>query len=681
MPEWTWTQEERPIQITTPLGKDKVLVKNFRAREALNELFHFEVNLVGSPDEEFKFDQLLGQKVTIKLEREAGTRYYNGIVHRMSAGGRDFHFQYYRLELVPQFWLLTRKRTSRIFQQKTTPDILKKILEGLDVSYELQGTFHPSEYRVQYQETDFEFASRLMEDEGIYYFFKHSDGGHKMVLANTPQSHPDVPYLPTVKYEEIFNKAEIEENRVFGWKKTQKISTGKVTTWDEHFQLPGKHLDGQKSIMDTLQVGTVSHNLKAGGADGFEIYEFPGTYSRIYDGINKGGGDQADHLQWIFDEATPVADLRMQEEAARSVLIECKGVHTAFMAGHTFTMKEHFNSDGKYTLISVEHQGQQPLRIGGEAGVSDVDAYEYKNQFTCIPFALPYKPERTTPPPSIRGLQTAIVVGPPGEEIYTDKYARVKVQFRWDRDGKNDVDSSCWMRVASFWAGKKWGGIHIPRIGHEVLVDFEEGDVDHPIIVGSVYNADNMPPYKLPDNKTQSGVKSHSTLKGSDDNFNEIRFEDKKGSEEVYMHAEKDWNNICENNQTAYIGKGPNREEGSRTETVYKDETLTIETGNRKETIKMGNDSLEISMGNRDEAIKMGNDTLKIDLGYKTEEAMQYILMTVGQSSIKIDQMGVTIKGMMIKVEGQVMVDVDAPLTTVKGDAMLTLKGGITMIN
>jgi type VI secretion system secreted protein VgrG len=351
------------------------------------------------------------------------------------------------------------------------------------------------------------------------------------------------------------------------------------------------------------------------------------------------------------------------------------------MAGHTFTLKEHFNANGKYTLVSVEHHGQQPLRIGGEANVADVDAYEYKNQFTCIPFSLPFKPERTTPPPSIRGVQTAIVVGPPGEEIYTDKYARVKVQFRWDREGKNDVDSSCWMRVASFWAGKKWGGIHIPRIGHEVLVDFEEGDVDHPIIVGNVYNADNMPPYKLPDNKTQSGVKSHSTMKGSDDNFNEIRFEDKKGSEEVYMHAEKDWNNICENNQTSYIGKGPNREEGSRTETVYKDETLTIETGNRKETIKMGNDSLEISMGNRDESIKMGNDTLKIDLGYKSEEAMQYILMTVGQSSIKIDQMGVTIKGMMIKVEGQVMVDVDAPLTTVKGDAMLTLKGGITMIN
>jgi len=678
--EWTWTQEDRPIQLTTPLGKDKLLVKSFRAREALNELFHFELHVVGDPDDEVTFDQLLGQKVTIKLQREIGTRYFNGIVHRVAAGGRDFWFQHYRLELVPQFWFLTRKRNSRIFQQKSTPDVLKKVLEGLDVSYELQGTFHPHEYRVQYQETDFEFASRLMEDEGIYYFFKHSDGSHKMVLANTPQSHPDVPYLPTVKYEETFNPTELEENRVFGWRKSQKISTGKVTTWDEHFQLPGKHLDATKSIVDKVQVGTVSHNLKAGGADGFEIYEFPGTYSRIYDGINKGGGDQADHLGWIFEEAPPTADLRMQEEAARALLIECKGVHTAFMAGHTFTMKEHFNSDGKYVLVSVEHQAQQPLRIGGEGGSSDQDAYEYKNQFTCIPFALPYRPERTTPPPSIRGVQTAIVVGPPGEEIYTDKYGRVKVQFRWDREGKNDVDSSCWMRVASFWAGKQWGGIHIPRIGHEVLVDFEEGDVDHPIIVGSVYNADNMPPYKLPDNKSQSGVKSRSTLKGTPDNFNEIRFEDKKGSEEFYVHAEKDQNIVVENNQTVYVGKGDNREDGSRTETVWNNETITVKNGNRTETLEMGNEDLTIKMGNRTEAIKMGNDSLKLDLGGRTEEAMQYIEMKVGQNSIKIDQTGITLNGLMIQIKGQVMCQMTAPMTTVQGTAMLQLSGGIIMI-
>jgi type VI secretion system secreted protein VgrG len=290
------------------------------------------------------------------------------------------------------------------------------------------------------------------------------------------------------------------------------------------------------------------------------------------------------------------------------------------------------------------------------------------------------------------------VVGPSGEEIFTDKYSRIKVQFPWDREGKKDGDSSCWVRVATAWAGKQWGMIHIPRIGQEVVVEFVDGDIDHPLVVGSVYNADQMPPYALPANKTQSGIKSRSSLKGSAANFNEFRFEDKKGSEEVYFHAEKDHNSVVENNETRKVGSAQSPD-GSRTTEIWKDEALTVKTGdqttvvekgnqsttvktgNQSEEVSMGNQSTTISMGNQSIATKMGNQTTKLDLGAADTEAMQSITLKVGQSSIVIDQTGVTIKGMMISVEGQVQTSVKAPMTQVNGDGLLMLKGGVTMIN
>lgn len=311
-------------------------------------------------------------------------------------------------------------------------------------------------------------------------------------------------------------------------------------------------------------------------------------------------------------------------------------------------------------------------------------------------------------------------MGPPGEEIWPDKYGRIKVQFHWDREGTNDEKSSCWVRVATPWAGKQWGMIHIPRIGQEVIVAFEEGDPDQPLIVGSVYNYEQMPPYKLPDNKTQSGLKSRSSKQASATNFNELRFEDKKDAEQIYVHAEKDFDGVIENNESRKVGfekkdKGNqsieifnNQElkvgcsqasEGSQTITVYKDRTETVETGNEMVTVKKGNrtvnvdtgnDTHQIKMGNRDVKIDMGNDTLtikmgnqttKLNLGKSATEAMQSIELKVGSSSIKVDQMGVTIKGMMVKIEGQVQTEVKGLMTSVQGSAMTTVKGAITMIN
>ncbi|HEY9226364.1 MAG TPA: type VI secretion system tip protein TssI/VgrG, partial [Gemmatimonadaceae bacterium] len=371
----------------------------------------------------------------------------------------------------------------------------------------------------------------------------------------------------------------------------------------------------------------------------------------------------------------------------------------------------------QYVITSVDHVGVNASYRAGED-----TAFEYDAGFVAIPAVVPYRPPRVTPKAIVRGVQTAVVVGPSGEEIYVDKYARVKVQFFWDQVGKKNEQSSCWVRVSSTWAGKQWGAIQIPRIGQEVIVDFLEGDPDRPIITGRVYNAEQMPPYELPANGTQSGVKTRSATKGEPANFNELRFEDKKGSEQFFMHAEKNMDTEVEKDETHWVGQNRtltvdkdetiliknNRTEtvdkdetitikGNRTETVEKDETyavkgkrtttvdkdeaLTISQGARKVVLSQGNDSLAVKMGNLDTKVDMGNVTLKAGLGKIAYEAMQELELKVGQSSIKVDQTGVTIKGMMIKIEGQIQTEVKGMMATISGDAMLTVKGGITMIN
>jgi len=635
-----YKETDRPIKLTTPLGPNMMFLTEMHGREGISELFQFQLETVVELGTQVSFDQFLGKKVTVSITTKTGdTRYINGIVRKMAQGNRDPEFCQFRLEIVPQFWLLTRTVRSRIFQQKSSLDIIKEVLTGLDVSYEVQGDFKSREYCVQYQESDFRFASRLMEEEGIYYFFKHSDGGHTMVLGNTPGSHPDIPFNSTVKYQEFFGYTP-EDDVVYGWYKAQEIRTPKTTLWDEHFQLTnsGKGLPADKSIMDSVQVGSASHKLTAGTSGGMEIYEFPGEYSRHFDGINKGGGEQPDHLQWIFTENQRTVGVRMQQEAAEALLIESKGSHAGFTAGHAFQLSEHFSDNGKFVITSVEHQARQPI------GVYTPEPFSYTNQFSCIPFALPYRPQRTTPIPSVRGVQLATVVGPSGEEIFPDKYSRVKVQFHWDRDGSYDLNSSCWLRVATHWAGKQWGAIHIPRIGQEVIVSFEEGDPDHPIIVGSVYNVDMMPPYTLPDNKTQSGIKSRSSLKGSSDNYNEIRFEDKKGQEEILCHAERDLTVEVERNRTTTIGMHGAMTPG--------DDNLTVQN----------------------------NLTEQIN-NQQTTTAVTKITIQCGQSSIVMDPTSITLKSMMINIDAQVQLEESAVMTKISGSAMVQIQGGIVMIN
>ena len=565
----SYLQADRPLTVTTPLGKDALLLVALACQEAISQLFCLQLDLLAENTKEIAFGKLLGQKVTAALALPKGRkRYFSGICRSVRQGERDNLFTIYRLEVVPQVWLLTRRARSRIFQHLSVPDILKKVLQGLDVSYELQGTFHPRDFCVQYRETDFNFASRLMEEEGIWYFFKHSADGHQMVVANTPQSHADLPEASKIIHEKV-EGGERGEDRIYAWEKAQELRSGKYTLWDHSFELPHKHLEADKLIQESAPVGQVTHPLKVGGNDQLELYDWPGEYAQRFDGVDKGGGDRPADLQKIFEDNKRTVGLRMQQEALPSLLIRGESNCRHFVSGYKFTLERHFNANGgPYVLTSVSHSAHLTSNYrSGEWG-----GFTYQNSFSCIPLALPYRPLRMTPKPTVQGSQTAVVVGPSGEEIFTDKYGRVKVQFHWDRDGQNDANSSCWVRVATPWAGKQWGMIHLPRIGQEVVIDFLEGDPDNPIIVGSVYNADQMPPYKLPDHKTQSGLKTRSSLKGGDANFNELRFEDKKGSEDVYFHAEKDFHRVVEHDDDLKVGN---------------DQTIEIKN-NRTEKVKEG---------------------------------------------------------------------------------------------
>ncbi|MHB1561135.1 MAG: type VI secretion system Vgr family protein [Isosphaeraceae bacterium] len=740
-----YSQANRSISVKTPLGTDVLLLQRVSGVEAVSRLFRFELEMLAESTATVKFDEILGKSVTTTLVSPAdGTkRYINGIVSRFTQAGRSHSGQgggtltHYRAEVVPHFWTLTRTHQCRIFQQLAVPDILKQVLKSFPVTYQLQGNYLKRDYCVQYRETDFAFASRLMEEEGIFYFFTHADGSHQMVVADTPQSFADVPGPSSLIYETIEGGSRTED-RIHRWEKSQMLRSGKFRLWDSCFELPGKNLEATKPTLDTVQVGTVSHKLKVGGNDQFEIYDYPGTYAQRFDGVDPGGGDRSSDVQNIFTDNQRTVAIRMQEEAAAALLIEGESTCRQLTAGGKFNLTRHFDGNGAYVVTQVQHAAD-----AGNAYVTGNAVATYANTFQCIPAALPYRPERTIPRPRIDGTQPATVVGNPGDEIFTDKYGRIKVQFPWDRQGKHDANSSCWILVATPWAGKQWGIIHIPRVGQEVVVAFEEGDPDRPIVVGSVYNADDMPPYTLNQNMTQSGYLSRSTLKGTSENFNQLRFEDKKGSEEVYFHAEKDFNRVVENNDTLKVGfdkkdKGdqtvqiynnhdlsvgagkaqaadgsqtisvfnnqsltvgdPEASGGSQTISVYKDRTetvktgneaVTIEMGNRTITVKQGNDTHEINMGNREVKLGMGNDTLtlsmgnqttKLELGAASTEAMQSITLKVGANSIKIDQTGVTIEGLMVKVNGQIQTQVQGAMVQVSGSAMTQISGAITMI-
>jgi len=496
----TYTQAERRLSLTTPLGPDALLLTAFSGREELSRPFAYQMELLSEKDA-IKGEEIIGKSVTWSvLMPDDSKRFFNGIVRRFSYKGTDDRLSRYRMEVVPWLWLLTRTTDCRIFQKKSVPDILALVFKDLgftDFTPKLRATYDPMDYCVQYRESDFDFASRLMEEEGIFYFFKHEDGKHTLVFADHKGA-----YEPAVEKEVDFSVSLSQPeayDQLLSWEHRYEFRSGKVAQQSFNFEKPSSSLMAKT---DTL--------LKVDAFKKFELYDYPGHY------VEKGRGED-------------LAKVRMEAEEAAYDVVAGSSRCRSFSPGLKFTIRRHHckAEEGKgYVLTSVEHRATE---AGGYAtGGGEASELDYSNAFECIPDATVFRPARLTPKPLIHGTQTATVVGPSGEKIFVDKHGRVKVQFHWDREGKKDDNSSCWVRVSQPWGGAGWGGMFNPHVGQEVVVSFMEGDPDRPLITGRVYNAEQQPPL-TPGKKTKSAIRDHGG--------NEIIMEGDAGVQQVRIFS------------------------------------------------------------------------------------------------------------------------------------------------
>jgi type VI secretion system secreted protein VgrG len=554
-----YTQENRQLGIETPLGGDALMLTRLAGREEMSRLFHFELECL-SEDDGLPAPAIVGKNVTFWVEYPDGEpRHFNGIVNRFAYCGRGDRLSVYRVEVVPWLWFLTKTTDCRIFQSKSIPDILKQVFSDLGLThfkFDLQGKHPTWDYCVQYRESDFNFVSRLMEEEGMFYFFQHEKGKHTLVVADHKDACKDA------RDKEIEFKSKLTEDHlsdhVWRWEHQYEFRTGKWAHTDYNFETPSTSL-----------MSNTSSVVKLEGISKYEQYEFPGGYEE------RGDGDAA-------------AKLRMEEEEAGFDVVTGEGHCRSFSPGAKFKMKGHHSpreKDKGYVITSVEHRAGNENSYWSE---KPGEVQQYANTFRCIPDSVTFRPARVTEKPLIQSVQTAVITGPPGEEIFTDKHGRVKVQFHWDREGKKDDKTSCWIRVSQIHAGKGWGGIDIPRIGEEVVVSFLEGDPDRPLITGRVYNAEQTPPFGLDGadnatNKVISGMKS-KTYKGA--GYNELIMDDTPGKELIRVHGQYDMDTTIEHDKREKVLN-------DRKRNVTQNETITIGVnrteevgGNQSTTIK-----------------------------------------------------------------------------------------------
>ncbi len=533
------SSKNRWIHIETPLGGDAFMVDRINGTESLGRLFEYEV-IALSKDGNVNFDDLLGHHATVSLETRVPGRqkHIDGRVAQIGLVGMSGRLFKYRLVLRPWLWMLTRTADCKIFQEKDVHDIVEEVFADqpdADYEFQLSEYYHPKTYCVQYRETDFAFVSRLLEEAGIYYFFKHEKGKHTMVICDAVSAHESI---GTFEFQPQGRPPRSGMEYVAEWTVTKQIQPGKTATRDYNFETPTTEMLGQAIIEH--QHSESEH----------EIFDYPGEYLEPAEG-------------------EIIARTRLEEIQVAQEVTEGRSDIREFSCGALFELANFGRSDQnrEYLLLSchIVAQNNLPEAIDGQARLPSFDCW-----FKVLPSAYPFRPARLTPIPTVKGPQTAEVVGPSGEEIHVDEYGRVKVQFHWDRYGEKDDQSSCWMRVSQMWAGKNYGWMTIPRIGQEVIVSFLEGDPDQPVITGRVYNADQMPPWELPANKTQSGILTRSSSDGSPSTANQLKFEDKKGEEQIYIHAEKNKDTHVENNDSTFVGNDQFLK-------VHNDQWVTIE--------------------------------------------------------------------------------------------------------
>lgn len=544
------------MKLTTTLA-DTLRFRSLSATEEMGRLFEFSVLALSKAEDEVDTASLLGTNATVTVQLpHDGERHFHGLVVRAGLESAVGKLISWRLQLRPWLWQLTRRSDNRIYQNKTVKEIITDVFtkySGVVVDWQLQGSYAARPYCVQYRETDFNFVSRLMEEEGIYYFHRHTADSHTLVICDSMTKHPEFTGYGAVKFRESQDQM-LDLEAITEWRQTYELTSGKVTLTDYDYLKPATSLKVDHASPEPTPLPALEH------------YDFPGLYTETSRG-------------------TALATIRQQELDAR--ILRVSGYTSTVMAltvGYSFELEDH--------PLAAENQMHVVLSTRIDMQYAGYESGQGQTQFTCrfgaMRYAHVFRPERITPKPVIPGPQTAVVVGPSGDEIYTDQYGRAKVQFHWDRlNGASDYDKkSCWVRVSSQWAGKAWGAISLPRIGQEVVVDFLEGDPDLPIITGRVYNAVQVPPYTLPDNKTVSTLKSQSSIGGTTANFNELRFEDKKGEEYVWFQAEKDFRHLVKNNSDTWIKANENLIVGGNlTESVGGKHQLTVD-GDRKVYVK-----------------------------------------------------------------------------------------------
>ncbi|NYS25638.1 type VI secretion system tip protein VgrG [Rhodobacteraceae bacterium 2376] len=685
-------------------GRSTVHFRAARITEELSTIPEIRAEFL-TTDREFNTEILLGTRMRLLMKTDFGVRKFQGICISVEYLGSSEGFALYAVEIRPWLWFLTRSSDTRIFQGKSTIEIIQDVCNDLGFSdhrTRLSGSYGAREYCVQYNETDFDFVSRLMEGEGITYYFDYSGESEEMILADGIGAHDMLPGGGALPFRAFDRNSRIESPHVFEWSRKGRIVSGKISLVDYDMKKPNTDL----KVSSSIKKGIHSHGT-------YERYEVNSSYSQIQ------AGEKA-------------ARIRMEREAHQAERFLCAANAAWLGAGFIFTLinAPSIKENGKYLVLSATHH----LRSTGGPG-ADIEMLSpavsaplsHPNEsghYVCTMEVArstePFRPARKTASPLITGVLTAVVTGPSGEEIYTDEYGRIKVQFHWDREGQNDENTTCWVRTVVPWSGRGWGMFAIPRIGQEVVVEFERGNPNRPLVTGMVYNAATKPPHDFPANATMSGLRTNSSKGGG--GFHELVFEDLKDEEYVRMISEKDYFLNIKNNAEVTIGMDK-QDPGDLTQTIHRhktetlktgDYTFSIEDGNRKvriaknhaesiggksdtkitgdttqtitqgdftATVEMGNHATDVDMGNISTKAGMGNISINADLGKIDMEAMQSITLKVGGNSIKIDQVGVTIKGMMVKIEGTAMLSAKAPMSDIKGDAILILKGGLTVIN
>lgn len=603
------TQKNRLLNLSTALGTDVLFLTSFSGTEEMSKLFSYQLELI-SDNANIMPQELVGTPVSWSIQvKEGERRHWHGYVKQLVRGDvNEDQRRDYRIEVVPWFWFLSQTSDCKIFQEMTVPDIIEEVFSDYgfaEFETDFQATHKDWEYCVQYRETDFNFVSRLMEQEGITYYFKHEDGKHTLVLTDhangsymLPESEVDLP-------SDISGVAI--KDHLTSWERSYHFVPGKTAQRDYNFKTPSSDLQTNANSVVNLP------NIQS-----YELFDYPGEYEET--GI---GNDET--------------RMRIEEEETRHELVHASSLCRTFQVGGKFKVGKHLdeNEEGTEVMITyIHHTGNESMGYESGAHYGDED---YRNTFMCIPSNRVYRPARETRKPVINGIQTAVVTGPAGEEIYCDEYGRVKVQFYWDRLGKRDEKSSCWIRTAHNVAGCHYGFIALPRIGQEVVVNFLEGDPDRPLIVAGVYNAEQMPHYELPSEKTKTYIKTNSSLGG--DGFNELMFEDKNDDERIFIHAQKNMDTRVLNDSKERIfghrhqiigWEKDGKKDGDQRERVYGDKHLNVK-GNQVEHIE-GNFQLMVGNGEADDGGNVdfvcekkrtdwvqGDHDAKVDGDYKEE--------------------------------------------------------------